>query len=82
VPCDLEDLWNIEDIAERYDLNPKTVERLVRAGEVRGFKLGRRWKVPAVEWNAYIARRLADADDESPGRDPRRPADHVRGVTS
>lgn len=59
----LAEIIPVEDLTDRYDLGEEKVKRLLRDGELVGFRLGRRRYVHVDDWNAYIDRlRAAGAD--------------------
>lgn len=37
--------YSVEELSEILDLHPKTVQRFIREGKIRGRKIGRSWKV-------------------------------------
>jgi excisionase family DNA binding protein len=50
VPC----YGSAADLATYSGLSPRTIRRLVKAGELRGFKVGRRLVVPYSELDRFI----------------------------
>jgi excisionase family DNA binding protein len=43
-------------VAERLQLKERTVTRWLRAGYLRGFKLGKEWRVSPEDLRAFIER--------------------------
>ena len=53
-------LLTIEQIAELLTVDPHTVRRWLRLGELRGIALGGKagWRVPESELQAFLERRM------------------------
>lgn len=50
-------LLSIPEVARRFDVHESTVRRMLYRGELPGaFKIGRIWKVPETELEAYVER--------------------------
>jgi len=45
-----------EEAAELLRMHVRTVQRLIRDGEIRAFKVGGRWKIPVEEIEALEKR--------------------------
>ena len=58
---EMPDLIAIADIVERYGVNEWTVRQWLTTGELRGFKLGRAWRIDPADWAAFLARRRGAA---------------------
>ncbi|MEX2264551.1 MAG: helix-turn-helix domain-containing protein [Bryobacteraceae bacterium] len=51
--------YTVEEFAREKSLHPVTVRRLLRAGELPGYKIGpREWRIPADAWEEYVKRRM------------------------
>ena len=50
----MEALLTITDVSERLKINRSTVWRLLDSGELRGFRIGRVWRVKEEDLAAYI----------------------------
>ncbi len=46
--------YTIEEVAEILKVNPRTVNRMLERGELRGFKVGRLWRVSQEALEAYM----------------------------
>jgi excisionase family DNA binding protein len=44
------------DAAQRLHLHLRTVQRLIRRGELRAVRVGRVWRVPLAALDEYLAR--------------------------
>lgn len=44
-------------VAETLEVTPRTVVRWITSGDLRGVKVGRVWRVPEKELEAYLKRR-------------------------
>lgn len=58
---------SVAELAKFAGLSPKTIRRLVEAGDIRGLKVGRRLLIPFEDMDRYI---LGRADRSNPGRQP------------
>lgn len=60
----MEMLFTVEQVAERLQLSPLTVQRQLKRGVLRGIKKGRQWRVPesAIVENSEIAPRVPEAE--------------------
>lgn len=40
------EIWlSIEDVAERLHVNSETVRRWLQSGEMKGYKMGKQWRI-------------------------------------
>ncbi len=46
--------YTIEEVADVLKVNPRTVNRMLERGELRGVKAGRLWRIPEDALNAYL----------------------------
>lgn len=53
---DESELLTIEQLCERLFISTTTAYRLLRTGEIKGFKLGT-WKIPVQSVNDYIKKK-------------------------
>ena len=51
----MEELLTIEQVAKHLVVSVSTVRRLIDAGELRGVRVGRLWRVPRAAVEAYLA---------------------------
>ncbi len=54
------------DIANRFQVNERTVTLWLRKGHLRGFKVGKEWRVSVEDLEAYL-----EASANKPSSDPR-----------
>ena len=47
-------LITVEEVCEALMVGKNAVYRLLAEGELKGFRLGRIWKIPRASLNAYI----------------------------
>lgn len=58
---------SVTDIAGRSGLSNTTVRRLILAGEIKGYRLGRQLRVKPADWEEYVEKnRLVPEDELSP----------------
>jgi len=43
-----------EDVAEVLGIHPNTAKKLIAAGDIRGRKVGRAWRVTKEDLRAYV----------------------------
>lgn len=55
----------IEDVAKRLRVNERTVLRLLDRKELKGYKVGRVWRVDQPDLEDYIKRQKEAASDEA-----------------
>lgn len=48
-------LFNVEELAKKFDMNPMTIRRLFREGRLKGKKMGRRWYLSEEALRTYFA---------------------------
>jgi excisionase family DNA binding protein len=46
--------YTIEEVAKVLQVNPRTVNRMLERGELRGVKAGRLWRIPQEALDAYL----------------------------
>lgn len=49
VPSGIEPLLDTEEAAALLQIHPKTLQRMARRGEVRGYQLGKLWRFRASD---------------------------------
>ena len=65
-----EKLLSIKQVQEILGLSERTIFRLIKNGEIQGFKIGREWRFTEADINAYIEKqrqkaRRSSAEDEA-----------------
>lgn len=63
----LEPMLTVDQVAELLQVNPETVRRMLRRGELRGRRLGGTkagWRIPTAAVRAYMAGEPAGAGDQ------------------
>ena len=59
------ELLTVDEVMDLVRISRDTVYRLAARGELPGRKIGRTWRFPKDEIEAYIRRRPADVDTEA-----------------
>ena len=54
-----ERLYSVEEISQILNLHPKTVQRFIREGVIKGRKIGRSWRVHSSDLRDYAHAELA-----------------------
>jgi len=52
-------VYTVEEVAELLRVNPMTVYRAVRSGDITAFKIGSSWRITEEALNAFMQRRPA-----------------------
>ncbi|MCG8571455.1 MAG: helix-turn-helix domain-containing protein [Spirochaetes bacterium] len=55
-----EKLYSVEEAAQILDLHPKTVQRFIREGGIKGNKIGREWRIPQASLKEFTHAELAE----------------------
>ena len=58
--------YTIEEVAEILKVNPRTVNRMLERGELKGFKVGRLWRVSQTALEAYMSGERPEGGSERP----------------
>ena len=48
------DILTPEDLMEQLDIGKNAMYKLLSSGELKAFRVGRKWKIPRKEVDAYI----------------------------
>lgn len=48
------DILTPEDVMEQLDIGKNAMYKLLSSGELKAFRVGRKWKIPRKEVDAYI----------------------------
>ncbi|MBO0822425.1 MAG: helix-turn-helix domain-containing protein [Actinobacteria bacterium] len=46
---DSKDAYSVQTFADRFEVSEETVYRLIRAGQIRAFRVGRQLRIPVEE---------------------------------
>lgn len=49
-----EQYFSVNEVAEKFGVNPKTVFRHVREGKIPAFKIGGQWRIAKSQLDKYI----------------------------
>lgn len=60
-----ETLLTIEQVAEQLQVSVRTVRRIMDADELKGFKIGKRWRFTQSEVEAYLKRQQEAEEKQS-----------------
>ena len=47
-------VYTIEEVAEILKVNPRTINRMLERGEMKGVKVGRLWRISQGALEAYL----------------------------
>ncbi len=61
-----ENLLTPVDVANRLQVNERTVTQWLRKGHLRGFKVGKEWRVSVADLEAFL-----EASTNQPSSEPR-----------
>ncbi|HLF76359.1 MAG TPA: helix-turn-helix domain-containing protein [Dehalococcoidia bacterium] len=54
------ELLTVEEVAHRLRLHAESVRRLLREGDLRGFRLAGRWRISEKDLDDFLERRRQD----------------------
>ena len=54
------------DVAKRLQMNERTVTQWLRNGHLRGFKIGKEWRVSEIDLDAFIESSANKPSDSPP----------------
>lgn len=57
-------LLNIKQVMEMLDTSERTLFRIIKHGELTGFKVGREWRFDEEDITAFIARQREKAREQ------------------
>ncbi|MFE2993356.1 helix-turn-helix domain-containing protein [Streptomyces sp. NPDC059262] len=49
-----EEVLTVKQVAEILKISEKTARKMLNNGEIKGFKVGREWRVSAEKFNEYL----------------------------
>lgn len=58
------ELYNVEEVAEKLGMAERTVRKLLREGEIKGRKLGKRWYVTSKWLQEYFSVPETESQEE------------------
>jgi len=50
----INEILNIDHLCEILDVGKSTAYKLLKSGEIKGFKIGKVWKVPVKSVEAFV----------------------------
>ena len=59
----MEPIYTVEEVAERLKITPFAVRTLLRDGSIKGFKLGKFWRIKDSELEKFVNRLQAQTQD-------------------
>jgi excisionase family DNA binding protein len=65
-----ETLLTIEQVAEQLRVSTRTVRRIMDTDEIKGFRVGKRWRFTQSEIDAYVKRKQDEDTDKRPAIKP------------
>ena len=55
---DTTEIMTVEELMELLHIGKSTVYQLLDSGEIRAFRIGRKWKIPKVAVYDYIQKKI------------------------
>ena len=46
--------YTVYDLVVMFDVHPETIRRMLKSGELKGFKMGKGWRITEEEVERYI----------------------------
>ena len=57
-------VYTVEQVAEMLQLHPRTVNRMLERGELRGVRAGRLWRIPTEAVEEYLRGETREKGEE------------------
>lgn len=55
---EVSDLLTVDDLCEKLQVSRNTAYQLLESGEIKGFKVGRNWRIPNSSISSYIVNQI------------------------
>ena len=46
--------YTVDDLVAMFDVHPETIRRMLKSGELKGFKMGKGWRITEEEVERYV----------------------------
>ena len=56
------DLMTVETLCQKLKVSENTAYQLLKTGQLKGFKVGRMWRIPQNSLDSYVSNQLAGKD--------------------
>lgn len=66
------EVYDVEELAALWKLSKQTIKVRLRAGELKGFKMGRGWRILKSDADDYRNERIKEEQDHRDHRDNRK----------
>lgn len=57
-----DDLLTVETLCQKLQVSENTAYQLLKTGQLKGFKVGRMWRIPQSSLDSYVVNQLAGKD--------------------
>lgn len=57
-----DDLLTVETLCQKLQVSENTAYQLLKSGQLKGFKVGRMWRIPQSSLDSYVVNKLAGKD--------------------
>lgn len=54
------DLLKVDDLCKKLQVGENTIYQLLKSGQLKGFKVGRTWRIPYDSLDLYFSRKLGE----------------------
>lgn len=54
-----DDLLTVETLCQKLQVSENTAYQLLKSGQLKGFKVGRMWRIPQSSLDSYVAKQLS-----------------------
>ena len=54
-----DDILTVDDVADALKIGTSQVYRILRNGELKGYKEGKDWKIPKISLESYIRKKVS-----------------------
>lgn len=56
------DLMTVETLCQKLKVSENTAYQLLKTGQLKGFKVGRMWRIPQNSLDSYVSNQLSGKD--------------------
>ena len=57
-----DDLLTVETLCQKLRVSENTAYQLLKTGQLKGFKVGRMWRIPQSSLDSYVVKQLTGKD--------------------
>ena len=58
----VDDLLTVDTLCQKLQVSENTANQLLKSGQLKGFKVGRMWRIPQSSLDSYVLNQLSGKD--------------------